>query len=276
MSADVTVSPPPSLTGRWLRRLRRLALGTLALFLVAFVLPLGTRAVHHWYGGGHQMSWSQADWSSAALLPDPAASEEAMIRIYAARTGRWRGVVAHHSWIVVKAAGERAYTRHDKVGWGRMPVRVNGWAPDARWFSHEPETVLALNGERAERLIPRIAEAVEAYPFAGEGGYRAWPGPNSNSFVAHVLEEVPELGAALPSTALGRDWAGGGFGIGRSMSGTGLRIAFGGYGGLAIGLVEGIEIHVLGLVAGIDPLRLGIKLPGWGDLHLLRDDDAAP
>jgi hypothetical protein len=264
----MSINPTESPRRRWLRGFRRLTLGTLAFIIAAFLLPLASHALYHWYSGAHATSWSRADWSSADLLPDPAA-EEALIRIYAARTGRWRGVVAHHSWIVVKGAGDSAYTRYDKVGWGRRPLRVNGWAPDARWFSHEPETVLTLNGEEAERLIPRIAAAVESYPFAGERGYRAWPGPNSNSFVAHVLEEVPELGVSLPSTALGRDWAGGRFAIGRSMSGTGLRVSFGGYGGFAVGLVEGVEIHLLGFVAGIDPLRLGIKLPGWGDLHLL-------
>ena len=36
--------------------------------------------------------------------------------------------------------------------------------------------------------------------------YRIWPGPNSNSFVAHVLREVPELGTTLPPNATGRDF----------------------------------------------------------------------
>lgn len=248
----------------------------IAVIMIAFVLPLGSHALYRWYGGALDARWSQADWSSAALLPDPDFSEEALIRIYAARAGRWRGVVAHHSWIVIKRAGANAYTRYDKVGWGRNPLRVNGWVADGRWFSHEPVTVLAMDGAQAEQLIPRIEAAVESYPFGGVRGYRAWPGPNSNSFVAHVLEEVPELGAALPSTALGRDWAGGRFSIGRSMSGTGLRVSFGGYGGFAVGRVEGVEIHLLGLVAGIDPLRLGIKLPGWGDLHLLDTRGGSP
>lgn len=250
--------------------MRRLILGALVLVVVAFLMPLGSRALYHWYNGAHDMPWSRADWSSAALLPEPRIDDPALIRIYAARTGRWRGVVAHHSWIVVKQAGDDAYTRYDKVGWGARPLRVNGWAPDGRWFSHLPETVLALQGDEAEALIPRITAAVESYPHAGAGGYRAWPGPNSNSFVAYILEQVPELGAALPATALGRDWAQSGFVAGRSMSGTGIRVSLGGYAGFAIGLVEGVELHLLGLVAGIDPLRLGIKLPGWGDLHLLR------
>jgi hypothetical protein len=45
---------------------------------------------------------------------------------YAARVGRWRGIFAHHSWIVVKERNGARYTRYDKVGWGR-PVRTDGW-----------------------------------------------------------------------------------------------------------------------------------------------------
>jgi hypothetical protein len=36
---------------------------------------------------------------------------EALIRVYAARTVRWRGIFAVHSWIVVKERGASHYTR---------------------------------------------------------------------------------------------------------------------------------------------------------------------
>ena len=83
------------------------------------------------------MAWSQADWSSARLLPPRAAKPEAVVHVYAARTGRWKGVFAHHSWVVIKEKGASTYTRYDKVAWGR-PVKVNNWAPDARWYGHRP------------------------------------------------------------------------------------------------------------------------------------------
>ena len=114
--------------------------------------------------------------------------------------GRWRGIFAHHSWIVVKEEGASRYTRYDKVGWGR-PVRTDGWPPDGRWFGTRRSSSCAIEGEEAERLIPKIREAVTRYPYRGWGDYRAWPGPNSNTFVAYVMREVPELGAALPPTA---------------------------------------------------------------------------
>src|SRR5690606_2069039 len=95
--------------------------------------------------------------------------------------------------------------RWDKVGWG-MPVRRNSRAADGRWYSNAPLVVHSVRGAEAERLLPHFEAAIEAYPFAHAGGYRIWPGPNSNSFVAHVLREVPEFGAVLPANAVGRDY----------------------------------------------------------------------
>jgi hypothetical protein len=57
--------------------------------------------------------------------------------------------------------------------------------------------VLTLRGETAASAIPRIQAAIAAYPFPSSGAYRAWPGPNSNSFVAHVASQVPEIAPAL-------------------------------------------------------------------------------
>jgi hypothetical protein len=242
-----------------------IALGArlLLLFLLLFILPLVTHAI--WYAMRDDLapSWASADWSSAKLLPDPARAPEALVRIYAARTGRWKGIVAHHSWIVVKEAGARRYTRFDKVGWG-SPVRTNAWPADARWFGNAPQLVLSIDGTDAERLIPKIRAAVADYPYSGWGDYRVWPGPNSNTFIAHIVAQVPELHAALPPTALGKDYHPLGDIVGWSPSHTGLQIQLGGLFGLTIGWVEGIEVNVLGLVVGLDLRRPALKLPGWG------------
>ena len=108
-----------------------------------------------------------ADWSSAKLLPEPAEAPEALVADLAARVGRWRGIFAHHSWVVVKEAGARRYTRYDKVGWG-SPVRTDGWPPDGRWFGNVPQPD---RGHRAARrrsaLIPQIRAAVASYPYRG-------------------------------------------------------------------------------------------------------------
>ncbi|MGO4284171.1 DUF3750 domain-containing protein [Bosea sp. TAB14] len=176
----------------------------LLFFVLAFLLPLATHA-GWWVWQTHAPDWRRADWSSAKLLPAASVDPEATVHIFAARVGRWRGIFAHHSWIVVKEANASAYTRFDVVGWG-MPVRVNHREADGRWFGNEPESVAEIRGAAAERLIPRIRAAVQSYAYAEPGSYLAWPGPNSNSFVQHVLTEVPELREALPPTAIGKDW----------------------------------------------------------------------
>src|SRR5690606_15485614 len=111
-----------------------------------------------------------------------------------------------HSWIVLKKPGARAYERYDKVGWG-SPIRSNGYPADAYWYSNRPWIVRSVHGANAEPLIPQVETAISSYPYANRGGYRIWPGPNSNSFVAHVLNAVPGLDAVLPPNATGRDYA---------------------------------------------------------------------
>jgi hypothetical protein len=143
-------------------------------------------------------------------------------------------------------------------------VRTDGWAADGRWFGNAPEVVLGLEGEAAERVIPKIRAAVASYRYRSFGDYQAWPGPNSNTFVAHVMQEVPELGTALPPTAIGKDWHPNGEWAGLTPSRTGIRLSFGGFAGVAVGWVEGIEVNILGLVAGLDIRRPALKVPGWG------------
>ena len=71
----------------------------------------------------------------------------------------------------------------------------------------------------------------------------------------------------LPSTAIGKDFLGGQLAA-RTPSGTGLQVSLGGLLGIAVGVEEGLEVNLLGLVIGIDPKRLAIKLPGLGQLGM--------
>ncbi|MBS7539762.1 DUF3750 domain-containing protein [Ancylobacter lacus] len=234
----------------------------LLAFCLLFLAPLGLHALT-WKSADGNVSWRNADWSSAGLLPAARAHPEAMVRVYAARVGRWRGIFAVHSWVVVKDPGAGAYERYDKVGWG-SPIRRNGYAPDGRWYGNEPELVFSADGAEAERMIPRIRDAVARYAYANAGDYRVWPGPNSNSFTAWVLAAIPESGATLPPTAIGKDFPVDGSWFGLTPSRTGVRVTLGGYAGLTLGWIEGVELNILGAVAGLDLRRPGIKLPGFG------------
>ena len=134
-------------------------------------------------------NWKTADRSSAGLLPPVGPDLGAVVRIFSARTVRWRGIVATHSWIVVKEAGATAYSRFDYTAWGK-PIWIDRFVPDGRWFGRTPEVVFAADGPAAERMIPRIREAVRNFPYPNIGDYRAWPGPNSNTFVTAIMGAV--------------------------------------------------------------------------------------
>ncbi len=234
---------------------------------VLFLLPLASHGLW-WQLHDHPRSWSEADWSSAHLLPAPRAERGAVVHVLAGRTGRWKGIFAHHLWLVTKAPGANRYRRYEVVGWGQA-LRVDAHPADGRWYGNTPRILLTLRGESAERALPRIAKAIAAYPHAGRGVYAVWPGPNSNTFIASVAREVPELASALLPTAIGKDFAGWSLYAGAAPSGTGGQLSVGGLLGFTVGWVEGIEINVLGLVAGIDVRRPALKLPGWGRIDLL-------
>jgi hypothetical protein len=239
---------------------------SLLFFAAAFLAPLAAHAAW-WMSHDEAMAWHRADWSSAGILPAARAKQDAAVYVFAARTGRWKGIFAHHSWIVIKERGATTYMRFDKVAWGR-PVKINNWAPDARWYGHQPMLVAAFEGPQAERLIPKIKGAVSRYPLSQPGDYLVWPGPNSNSFVAYVLAAIPEAGVTLPPTAIGKDWRVDAQIVGPPPSGTGVQLSLGGLFGVTIAWVEGLEINILGLVAGLDVRRPAIKLPGFGRIGM--------
>jgi hypothetical protein len=246
--------------------MQRLAKGLTWFLLLAIVAPVLTGAVAGWASGWPE-SWRSADWSSTGTLPAAAGEREAMVAVYAARSGRWKGVVAVHHWIVVKPANSQSYVRYDVVGWGN-PVRRNHRAPDARWYGNEPRVIHVVRGEAAEALIGPIEAAIESYPWSNGGAYRVWPGPNSNSFVAYVLRSVPGLGAEMDPTGIGKDYMGPGLQFGPTPSGTGWQVSAWGMFGAALARAEGFELHVLGATVGIDPQDLAIKLPSLGLLGL--------
>ena len=92
-----------------------------------------------------------------APLPAATSSPDAVIRVFAARTVRWRSIFAVHTWIVVKKKGATSYTRYDYTAWGE-PIRTNGFAPDGRWFGAVPETVVAIDGNTVRLGISAPAE----------------------------------------------------------------------------------------------------------------------
>lgn len=241
------------------------ASGRLGAFaLCALLLPVLVSACM--FGRDSSVPWYEARRDATGLAPDPATTREAVIQVYAARAVRWRGAFAVHSWIAVKPTDGARYTRYEVMGFGvangAPAVRIDRTGPDNYWFGARPTLVLDRRGAGIDALIAKVRDAVAAYPYPHE--YRAWPGPNSNSFTAFVARAVPELGLALPSNAIGKDFLPGGAIVAAAPSGTGYQLSLLGVFGVLVARAEGIEVNVLGLNFGIDFATPGLLLPGIG------------
>ncbi len=216
--------------------------------------------------------WYEARRDTSGLAPDPATTPEAVIQVYAARAVSWRGTVAVHTWIAVKPTGAPRFSRYEVLGFGvssgAPAVRVDRTGPDNYWFGARPDLILDRRGKGVDALIAKVRAAVAEYPYPHE--YRAWPGPNSNTFTAFVGRSVPELALDLPSNAIGKDYLPGGALFGAAPSGTGYQFSLFGLVGILIARAEGIEINLLGFNIGIDFASPALKLPGIGRLGVAR------
>ena len=212
-----------------------------------------------------KQDWRTASREPVGLAPDPQTTQEAVVQVYAARAFDWRGVVGVHSWIATKDHGASEFTVYEVTGWrlrrSSTAVAVSHRAPDARWFGNAPELLADLRGDAAEQAIAKIRQGVRDYPYADR--YRLWPGPNSNTFVAYVLRHAPELRVDLPPTAIGKDYLGGRV-VAAAPSGTGVQVSLAGIAGILVAAEEGLEINLLGMTFGIDPLDLSFKVPFIG------------
>lgn len=237
----------------------------LAAVLVVFFLPVGSMLAVYYYddnsGYGRYGRHSPTDQA-----PNPL-SDEAVIQVYAARAARWRGAIGVHTWIATKRSDQNHYTRLEVIGyrvrWGGDAVRIRSGTPDAMWFGQYPTLLREIRGDQSlDTLIERLHEVAANYPYSDS--YTIWPGPNSNTFTAHVARQIPELRLELPSTAIGKDYLPENGILAKTPSGTGLQVSAGGYAGALLGLEEGVELNLLGLTAGIDLYPPAIKLPGVG------------
>jgi hypothetical protein len=149
-----------------------------------------------------------------------------------------------------------------------MPVRKNAYVPDSYWYSNMPEVVWEKSGPGAALLIPKIEAAISVYPHNFRGGYTLWPGPNSNTFVATIMRDLPEIDTVLPSNAVGRDYPGNGQMLALDRRNWDARFNLFGLAGISAGWKSGFELQFMGLVAGFDFRHPGIKIPAFGQLGI--------
>jgi len=240
----------------------------LTLFLLLFVaLPLYTVLSGQAPLG---RDFRRADRSSAGIAPPAETTPEAIVHVYSARALNWRGIFGVHTWVATKAQGAKEYIIHQVIGWrtyrGLPAVFSAPGTPDGRWFGNEPTLIAELRGDEAANAIPKIAEAIASYPYANE--YTLWPGPNSNTFIAYIGRQVPELRMDLPATAIGKDYPINGSIVDRTPSGTGYQLSMLGVLGVTMAREEGLELNLLGLTFGVDFVKPALKLPFVGRLGM--------
>src|SRR5712691_324767 len=250
--------------GRPVGKAHHIGLSLLALLVLPVLVYTNV------FGRPDNVPWFAARRDPSGLAPDPATTTEAVIQVYAARAVKWRGAFAVHSWVVVKPSAAQRYSRYEVLGFGvangAPAVRIDRTGPDNYWFGARPTLVFDRRGPDCDALIEKIRDAVANYPYPDE--YRAWPGPNSNTFTAYIGRSVPELGLALPANAIGKDFLPGGAVFATAPSGTGLQLSLFGVAGLLVAFREGIELNFLGLTIGFEFSSPALKLPGVGRLGL--------
>ncbi|TVQ66598.1 MAG: DUF3750 domain-containing protein [Oceanospirillales bacterium] len=244
-----------------------------ALFLLVFIffLPLGCSLSSHFSNSERSNDWRTARQDSAGIAPNASEVNEAVIQVYAARAFRWRGALGVHTWIAAKPQGADHYTRFEVIGFsvarGGQAIRIAQGTPDGYWYGSYPTLLRDVRGgDEVDALIERLHEASSHYPYNDE--YRIWPGPNSNTYIAYLAREVPELRVMLPSTAIGKDYLPEGGVIAKAPSGTGFQVSLAGLLGGLVAVEEGVEVNFLGLNAGIDFWPLAVSLPGLGRLGM--------
>jgi len=244
--------------------IKTLCLSLLCIILFSLIASLA-QAMQHLKSQA-QTGWSAARHDSAGIAPDARQNaRQAIVQVYAAPTWGWKGVVAVHPWIIFKRAGETEYNRYEVISWGGGDkVRRNRNSPDGYWYGAKPRLLVEHRGPSAEGMIPQIEAAIASYPWPDT--YHAWPGPNSNTFIAHIGREVPALKLDMPANAVGKDYRSLLNPIGLPPSGRGVQVSLLGVAGFTLGMEEGVELNVLGLNLGLDFTPLRLRLPFIGGL----------
>ena len=165
---------------------------------------------------------------SDRLSPDPAVTQEPVIQVFTAPAAAWRGLFSVHTWIAVKPTGAPRFTRYEVLGFGvsngAPALRTDRMGPGNYWFGARPPILLDRRGAGVDGMIGHVRDAVANYPYPNS--YRPWPGPNSNTFLAHIARQVPDLAIQLPSNAVGMDFLPGGCVVAPAPSGSGFRYRF--------------------------------------------------
>jgi hypothetical protein len=228
----------PLVHGLW--RLRWLLLAWLALALA---------------GEGYSR-FRPAAWTAATATPD-----EVVVQLRCATIPGGLGLLAVHYWFAVFDPPTHHWQRWEV--WQRPNAGGTSWqhvhkdlmTADASVGGGPVQIRAEWHGAEARALADALAQSSE---YADRGRYLAWPGPNSNTYIAWVLRRSG-VAADLEPRGIGKDYLGL---VGVAISTTGLGVqAESTVLGLKMGLRDGVELHVWYFTFGLDLLRPAVKTP---------------
>jgi len=166
---------------------------------------------------------------------------------------------AHHAYLdLVRYGVPERLESYGRLGIGHGALDADELRCNQRFDDRAVRVLGWIDGDEARVAIARIDAALLAMQGDWPGCYTKWPGPNSNTFVRELLADVPELGFVFDPNCIGKDFTW--FDVGKTASKTGLRVDTPVL-GAAIGLREGVELHLLQLTFGISLDPPGLSLP---------------
>ena len=96
------------------------------------------------------------------------------------------------------------------------------------------------------------------------------PGPTAIPSPRTSPGRSPTWRSSLPSNAVGKDFLPGGGLFAAAPSGSGFQLSLYRLIGVLLAAREGLEVNLLGLSLGVDPVRPALKLPALGRLGMVR------
>ena len=207
--------------------------------------------------------------STGCRTPQPSAVATApdwIVLVKSARVPPWSPWItqfAHHTWLDVKRGSEEQWWRAEVQGRDVGVVFAPIAAASARkelWIDRRAVRLLAtIDGEPAHRIAQRLESLCAELDARYAADYLKWPGPNSNTFVADLARELPDLAFVFDGNAVGKDWPGW-IDAGLTPSKSGLHLDTPLL-GAAVALREGVELHLLGFTAAVRLFPPSLALP---------------
>lgn len=170
----------------------------------------------------------------------------------------WFTHFADHTWFEAEVDGERwrIEVLNPTSGVVVEPIPERALTDDVRW-GRTVHVLRRLEGERAHRVGRALLERAGDYPYAD--AYRAYPGPNSNTFAVWLAREIDGLEFQPYSTAVGQNYAQGGR-LGPTPNGTGVELESA-WVSFELGFAEGLRLDLGGLALGVGLWPPRIELP---------------